>query len=64
MVQVRALLEGVPPATMLSTWHELLPQLMQRWALDRGEVRQEGGGGGGEPQSGVRERTQLHLCKG
>jgi hypothetical protein len=33
------LLEGVDPQDMLQQWHDMLPGYMQRWALDRAEVR-------------------------
>ena len=38
IVQIRCLLEGVDPQDMLLTWHDMLPQYMQRWQLDRTEV--------------------------
>ena len=43
-MQIRCLLEGVTPQEMLQTWHDMLPEYMQRWGLDRGEVRPGGGG--------------------
>lgn len=41
-MQIRCLLEGVTPEQMLQTWHDMLPAYMQRWGLDRGEVRPGG----------------------
>lgn len=41
-MQIRCLLEGVTPEEMLRTWHDMLPTYMQRWDLDRGEVRTRG----------------------
>lgn len=38
-MQIRCLLEGVSVEEMLERWHDLLPEYMQRWQLDRGEVR-------------------------
>jgi hypothetical protein len=38
IVQIRCLLEGVDPQDMLLTWHDMLPQYMERWQLDRNEV--------------------------
>jgi hypothetical protein len=38
-VQIRCLLEGVDPQDMLLTWHDMLPQYMEHWQLDRNEVR-------------------------
>lgn len=35
VVQVRCLLEGVGVEEMLAHWHELLPQYMERWGLER-----------------------------
>ena len=37
-MQIRCLLEGVDPQDMLLTWHDMLPQYMERWQLDRNEV--------------------------
>jgi hypothetical protein len=34
-VQIRALLEGTTADDMLHNWHEILPQKMEDWALDR-----------------------------
>ena len=39
IVQVRCLLEGVGVGEMLEGWHALLPAYMQKWGLDRKEVR-------------------------
>ena len=39
IVQIRCLYEGVDPHDMLQRWHDMLPDYMQRWQLDRGEVR-------------------------
>ncbi|KAL4452021.1 hypothetical protein ABPG75_007683 [Micractinium tetrahymenae] len=38
IVQIRCLLEGVQPEEMLKSWHELLPEYMQRWGLVRSEL--------------------------
>ena len=38
IVQIRCLLEGVDPDEMLLHWHDMLPQYMQRWQLDRAEA--------------------------
>lgn len=38
LVQVRCLLEGVPAATMLDTWPDLLPAKMAEWSLDRADL--------------------------
>ncbi|KAI3437958.1 hypothetical protein D9Q98_000402 [Chlorella vulgaris] len=35
LVQIRCLLEGVDPQDMLLHWHDMLPEYMQRWQLDR-----------------------------
>lgn len=40
LVQVRCLLEGVSEDDILQNWHTILPHSMQRWHLDRQEVRQ------------------------
>ena len=42
IVQIRCLLDGVSPEEMLQGWHDMLPAAMQRWGLDRGEVRRPG----------------------
>ena len=39
LVQVRCLLEGVSEDDILQHWHTILPDSMQRWNLDRQEVR-------------------------
>lgn len=39
LVQVRCLLEGMAPDEMLQNWGTILPQYMQKWGLDRAEVR-------------------------
>ena len=39
LVQVRCLLEGVGEDDILQHWHTILPDSMQRWQLDRQEVR-------------------------
>jgi hypothetical protein len=39
LVQIRCLLEGVDPQDMLLHWHDMLPEYMQRWQLDRLQVR-------------------------
>ncbi|EFN54892.1 hypothetical protein CHLNCDRAFT_24112 [Chlorella variabilis] len=38
IVQIRCLLEGVDPTDMLQRWHDMLPEYMQRWQLDRVEL--------------------------
>jgi len=38
LVQVRCLLEGVSPEDMLSHWHTMLPEYMDKWGLDRQEL--------------------------
>lgn len=38
IVQIRCLLEGVTVEDMLQHWHEMLPQHMEKWQLDRQEV--------------------------
>ena len=38
-MQIRCLLEGVGVDDMLENWDTLLPDYMQRWELDRAEVR-------------------------
>lgn len=38
IVQIRCLYEGVTVDDMLSSWHDMLPQKMQEWGLDRGQV--------------------------
>ncbi len=37
-MQIRCLLEGVEPEDMLQSWHDMLPEYMQRWNLDRAKV--------------------------
>ena len=39
LVQVRCLLEGYSEDDILREWHSILPECMQRWQLDRQEVR-------------------------
>ena len=40
LVQVRLLLERlVTPEDILARWHELLPEYMAKWQLDRADVR-------------------------
>ena len=39
LVQVRCLLEGMSEADILHNWQTILPDSMQRWHLDRQEVR-------------------------
>lgn len=38
VVQVRCLLEGVGVEAMLARWHDLLPDYMARWKLERGAL--------------------------
>lgn len=38
IVQVRALLEGVEPNAILGSWHDILPEKMEEWSLDRAEL--------------------------
>ncbi|KAK9839422.1 hypothetical protein WJX81_001239 [Elliptochloris bilobata] len=38
LVQVRCLLEGVEPQDILTNWHALLPEYMQKWDLQRSEL--------------------------
>jgi phosphoglycolate phosphatase-like HAD superfamily hydrolase len=38
VVQVRCLLEGVAPADMLASWHDMLPARMAAWGLDRARL--------------------------
>lgn len=38
IVQIRCLYEGVTVDEMLQFWHDILPQKMQQWGLDRGKV--------------------------
>ena len=44
LVQVRCLLEGVGEDDILQHWHTILPDSMQRWNLDRQEVRRSAPG--------------------
>lgn len=38
IVQIRCLLEGVRPQDMLEQWSTMLPEYMEKWNLDRGEL--------------------------
>ena len=38
LVQIRCLLEGMPPEEMLSNWGQILPKYMEQWGLERGKV--------------------------
>lgn len=42
-MQIRCLYEGVDPHDMLLSWHAMLPDYMQRWQLNRAEVRRSKG---------------------
>lgn len=38
LVQIRCLLEGVSPDAILNDWHTVLPEYMQKWGVERGQV--------------------------
>ena len=39
LVQIRCLLEGVSPDDILNDWHTVLPEHMEKWGVERGQVR-------------------------
>ena len=39
LVQIRCLLEDIPPYDILSSWHTILPEYMDKWQLSRTDVR-------------------------
>ena len=38
LVQIRCLVDGVDTDSILQDWHTILPEYMDKWALDRSQV--------------------------